>query len=110
MFKFYLQKFTGVECGFLLSRGGCPICKRFRSTPHESCPHILSHPLLLSAPVVLPNLQEKLKKTLCLKYSYTEKSRDVKSGDRGGQTVVPPRLVQATTHNTVRVSHRYTTS
>jgi hypothetical protein len=30
MFKFYLQIFTGVQCGFLSSRGRCPICKRFR--------------------------------------------------------------------------------
>jgi hypothetical protein len=31
-FKFYLQIFTGVQCGFLVSRGRCPICKRFRGT------------------------------------------------------------------------------
>ena len=36
-------------------------------------------------PVVLPNLQEKWKKTLCLTYPHTENSRGVKSGDRGGQ-------------------------
>jgi len=35
-------------------------------------------------------------KTLSLTYPRTEKFRDVKSGDRGGQAIVPPRPVQAT--------------
>jgi hypothetical protein len=30
------------------------------------------------------------KGTLSLTYPYIEKSRSVKSGDRGGQTIVPP--------------------
>jgi hypothetical protein len=36
-------------------------------------------------------------KTLFLTYSYTGKSSGFKSGDRGGQAIIPPRLVQATT-------------
>jgi hypothetical protein len=32
MFKFYLQIFTGVQWGFLVSRGKCAICKRFLGT------------------------------------------------------------------------------
>jgi hypothetical protein len=32
MFKFLIQIFTGVQCGFLVSRGRCHICKRFRGT------------------------------------------------------------------------------
>jgi hypothetical protein len=32
MFELYLQISTGVQCGFLVSRGRCPICKRFRGT------------------------------------------------------------------------------
>jgi len=43
------------------------------------------------------------KKTLSLTYPHTEKSRGVKSGDRGGQAIVLPRLVQTTTHNTVHI-------
>jgi hypothetical protein len=35
-------------------------------------------------------------KTLSLTYPHTEKFRDVKSGDRGGQAIVPPRPVQVT--------------
>jgi hypothetical protein len=35
-------------------------------------------------------------KTLSLTYPPTEKSRYVKSGDRGGQAIVPPRPIQAT--------------
>jgi hypothetical protein len=36
-------------------------------------------------------------KSLSLTYPHTEKSRSVKSGDRGGQAIVPPRPIQATT-------------
>jgi hypothetical protein len=36
-------------------------------------------------------------KSLSLSYPHTEKSRGVKSGDRGGQAIVPPRPTQATT-------------
>jgi hypothetical protein len=32
MFKFYVQIFARVQCCFLVTRGGCPICKRFRGT------------------------------------------------------------------------------
>ena len=35
--------------------------------------------------------------TLSLMYPRTEKSRGVKSGDRGGKSIVPPRLIQTTT-------------
>ena len=35
-------------------------------------------------------------KTLSLTYPHTEKSRGVKSGDHGGQAIVPPRPIQAT--------------
>ena len=33
---------------------------------------------------------------LSLAYPHTEKSRGVKSGDRGGQDIGPPRPIQAT--------------
>jgi len=59
-FKFYLQIFTGVQRGFLVSPGICLIYKRFRSKTYQSCPHLCSQPLLLSVPVVLPNLQEEM--------------------------------------------------
>jgi hypothetical protein len=36
-------------------------------------------------------------KPLSLTYSHTEKSSSVKSGDRSGQDIVPPRPIQATT-------------
>jgi len=36
-------------------------------------------------------------KSLSLTYPHTEKSRGVKSGDRGGQAIIPPRPIQATT-------------
>ena len=32
-----------------------------------------------------------------LTYPHTGESRDVKSGDHGGQAIVPPRPIQATT-------------
>ena len=46
-FKFYLQMFTGVQCGFLVSRGRCPLYKRFRPKSYESCPHPWSQPLVV---------------------------------------------------------------
>ena len=36
-------------------------------------------------------------KTLSSTYPYTEKSRGVKSGDRGGQAIDQPRPIQAST-------------
>jgi len=97
MFKFYLQVFTCVQRGFLVSRGRCDNCKRLRPKSYESCPHLWSQPLPLSVPVVLPNLQEEVEqKPPSLTYAHTEKSRCVKSGDRGGQAIVTPRQIQAT--------------
>jgi hypothetical protein len=44
--------------------------------------------LLLSVPVVLPNLQEEVEKeTLPLTYPLIEKSRGVKSGARNDQVI-----------------------
>jgi len=43
MFGFYLQIFTAVQCGFLMSCGRCPICKHFRPKSYESCPLQWSH-------------------------------------------------------------------
>ena len=42
MFQFYLQIFTGAQCGFLVSCGRCPICKRFRPKSYESGPHTVA--------------------------------------------------------------------
>jgi len=36
-------------------------------------------------------------KIFFLTYPHTGKTRDVKSGDHGGQAIVPPRPIQATT-------------
>ena len=66
MFKFYLQIFTGFQCGFLVSCGRCPICERFRPNSYESCPHPWSQPFLLSVPVVFSNLQEEVEQKLYL--------------------------------------------
>jgi hypothetical protein len=77
MFKYSLQIFTAFQCGFLVSRGRCPICKRFRPRSYESCPHVRSQPLLLSVPVVLPNLQEEMLKTMSLTSLPTWKSPGV---------------------------------
>ena len=41
MFTFYLQIFTGVQCGFLASRGRCPMCKQFRPKSYKSRPQPL---------------------------------------------------------------------
>jgi hypothetical protein len=97
MCKFYLQIFTGVECAFLLSHGICRICKRFRPKSCESCPHLWSQPLVIRARSSSKLAGGGGTKTLSLTYPNTEKSRDVKLGDRGGQAIVPPRPVQATT-------------
>jgi len=65
-FQFDLQIFTGVQCGFLVSRGVCVIYKRFLPKSYDSRPRQWSQPLLLSFPVVLPNLQEDVDQKLCL--------------------------------------------
>jgi len=65
-FQFDLQIFTSVQCGFLVSRGRCLIYKRFRPKSYDSRPRQWSQPLLLSVPVVLPNLQEEVERKLCL--------------------------------------------
>jgi len=44
-------------------------------------------------------------KTLSFTYPHKEKSRGVKSDDRGGQAIFPPRLIQATN---VRLSYEVT--
>ena len=63
-------------------------------------------PLLLSVPVVLPNLQEEVEQKLwLLTYPHTENPRGVKSGDRGGQAIVPPRPIQATVCRVTRGNH-----
>ena len=79
MFKFYLQTFTGVQCGFLVSRGRCPICKRFRPKSFESCPTFM----VATPSVIRPRRSSKLAgrggtKTLSLTYPHIEKSRGVK--------------------------------
>ena len=69
IFTFYLQIFTGVQRGFLVSPGRCPICKWFRSRTYQSCPHLCSQPLLLSVPIVLPNLQEEMEQNFVFNVS-----------------------------------------
>ena len=94
MFKCYLQIFTAVQCGFLFSRGRCPIRKRFRPKSYESCPHLGSQPLLLSIARSSPKLGGRGgTKILYLTYPHREKSKFIKSGDRGGQAIVPPSLI-----------------
>ena len=78
MVTFYLQIFTDVQCGFLLSRGTCFMCKKFHHKSYESCP-------------------QPCNRTLSLTYPHTEESRDVKSGHRGGEAIVTARPIQATT-------------
>ena len=97
MFRFYLQIFTALQCGFLVSRARCPIFKQFLPKSYEPCPHLWSQPLLLFVPVFLPNLQEAVEQTLSQTYPHTVIFRGVKSGDRGGQAIVPPLPIQATT-------------
>jgi len=44
-------------------------------------------------------------KTLSLTYPHTEKARFVKSDDRGGQAIVPPRPILAATCRVTRGNH-----
>jgi len=44
-------------------------------------------------------------KTLSLMYPYSEKSRGVTSGDRGGRAIVPPCPIQATICRVTRGNH-----
>jgi len=44
-------------------------------------------------------------KTVSLSYAYSEKSRVVKSGDRGGRAIVPRRPIQATICRVTRRNH-----
>jgi hypothetical protein len=60
-----------------LSHGRCPICKRFCPKSYESCLHLWLQLLLLSVPVVLPNLQEEVGHILCLYRIPTQKSPGV---------------------------------
>ena len=58
--------------------------------------------IVATSSVVHPRSSSKLAgkcgiKTLSLTYPHTEKSRGVKSGDRGGQAIFQPRPIQATT-------------
>jgi len=63
--EFYLQIFTGVQCGFLVSRGWCPIGKDFVPNPTNHI-RIYGRNRLLSVFVVLPNLQQEAEQNLCL--------------------------------------------
>ena len=72
--RFYLQMFTGVHCGFLVSRGRYTTCKRFCPKSYESCLHLWSQLLLLSVSVNLPNLQEQAEQKLYLNHIPTQKS------------------------------------
>ena len=45
------------------------------------------------------------KKTLSLTYPYSQKFRGVKSGDRSGQAVVPPRPIQTNFCRETRGDH-----
>jgi len=40
VFKFYVQKCTGVQLGFLAPHGRCPKFKRFRPKSYETCPQL----------------------------------------------------------------------
>jgi hypothetical protein len=51
---------------------------------------------VLSMSVVLPNLPEEVEQKLSLTYPHIVQSRGVKSGDRGGQAIIPPCPIQAT--------------
>ena len=106
MFKVYLQMFAAVECGFLVSRGRRPICKRFHPKSHKACSYLWSQPLPLSVPGSSSKLAGRGgTKTLSLTYPHTEKSRGVKSDDLGGQANVPPRPIQATVCHVTRENH-----
>jgi hypothetical protein len=98
MFKFYLQICAGIQCGFLVSRGRCPTCKRFRPKTYETYPRLWSLRCCYRTRTSYPRLTGRRgTKPLSLTYLHTEKSRGVKSGDRGGQAIVPPRPIQAST-------------
>ena len=90
MFSFYLQTFTVVQCGFLVSRSTCTNCKLLRPKSYESCPNLWSQPLLLLVLAVLPNFQEEGEGggTSSLTCPHTEKCGGGTSGDRGGQAIV----------------------
>jgi hypothetical protein len=62
----------------------------------------ISASLVTTVSVVSAHSSSKLlgrggRKTLCLAYPHTEKYRGVKTGNRGGQAIFPPRPIQATT-------------
>jgi hypothetical protein len=64
--------------------------------------------MIVTASVILARSFSKLAerggtKTLSLTYPHTEKFRGVKSGDFGGQAIVPPRPIQA---NTVQLTQK----
>lgn len=93
---FYPQIFAAVQCGLLVSRGRCPICK-FVPNPMNNVPNMAT-----SASGIHARNSSKLAgrfgtKTLSLTYLHTETYRGVKSGDRGGQGTVPPSPIHAAT-------------
>jgi hypothetical protein len=108
VFKCYLDTFTAVQCGFLVSCGRCPNGKLFLSKSYKSCPYLWSQKLLLSVPAVHPNTQEEANQKFCLEPIPIQKRPKVLN-----QAIVvaklsfPPRQIQATTNNTVRAPHRY---
>ena len=51
----------------------CPTCKEIHPRSYKSCPHLWSQPLLLSVPVVLPDLQEEVEQKLCFLHLPTQK-------------------------------------
>jgi hypothetical protein len=77
MFKFYLQIFAHVQCGFLVSCGRFPICKWFCPKSFESCPHPRLQLLLSSMPIILSDLQKEVEQKLCLQLIPTQKSPGV---------------------------------
>ena len=77
MFKLYLQIFTGVQCGFLLSRGRCLICEPFLTKFYKSCPYLWSQPLLLPLHIFLPNSQKEVEQKRCLQRIPTQKNPGV---------------------------------
>jgi hypothetical protein len=57
------------------------------------------------SPQFFQTRRKRRKKTLPLTYPYAEKFRGVKSGDRSGQAIVPPRPIQATICRVTRGDH-----
>lgn len=96
MFKFYLQRFKGVQCGFLMSHGRCPISKWFHPKAYENfC--ISSHNCFCyQCPKLIQTFRKRWKKNFVFKVSHTEKTRGVKTGNWGGQAIFPPGPIQAT--------------